>query len=188
MSTPALILDRDGVINIDHGYVHRVDQFDFIAGIFDLARYAVRELRWPVIVATNQSGIGRGLFDEAAYQHLTHWMCERFRAEQAPIARVYHCPHHPEHGVGDFRRDHPWRKPNPGILLQAKIDFDLDLAQCVLIGDRDSDIAAAAAAGVGTRMWLFRADTALTPPAQTHIVVRDLGEALAILRGHRDVG
>src|SRR2546423_9163534 len=89
---PALFLDRDGVINIDHGYVHRVDEFEFLPGIFDLVRYAVRELDWPVVVVTNQAGIGRGLFDEKAFESLTSWMCERFAREGAPLTRAYHCP------------------------------------------------------------------------------------------------
>src|SRR5262245_18434586 len=89
---PALFLDRDGVISVDHGYVHRVDQFQFLPGIFDLVRHAVRELYWPVVVVTNQAGIGRGLFGEKAFDKLTSWMCERFASEGAPLANVYHCP------------------------------------------------------------------------------------------------
>src|SRR5262245_47683162 len=111
----ALFLDRDGVINVDRGYVHRRDQFEFIAGIFPLARFWTNELRRPIVVVSNQSGIGRGYFDEATFADLTRWMCDRFAAEHCAIARVYHCPFHPVHGVGEYRRDHPWRKPNPGM-------------------------------------------------------------------------
>jgi D-glycero-D-manno-heptose 1,7-bisphosphate phosphatase len=179
----ALILDRDGVINVDHGFIHRVEQFEFIAGIFELARFATGALGWPLIVITNQSGIGRGLFGEADYEALTRWMCERFRAEQAPIARVYHCPYHPQHGIGRYRIEHPWRKPNPGMILQAAADFNLDLANSVLIGDRESDMEAAAAAGVGTRI---RIDPTGAAPAPGVVVayhtVCGLDEALAILR------
>ena len=148
----AVFLDRDGVINIDHGYIHRIDQFEFVPGIFGLARFVSRELRWPIIVVTNQSGIGRGLFDEVAYEKLTCWMCERFLAEGAPIARVYHCPYHPVHGIGTYRTEHPWRKPLPGMILQAAADFTLDLPNSAIIGDRMSDIEAAVAAGIGTRI------------------------------------
>ena len=134
--TPALFLDRDGVINLDKGYVGRVEDFEFLPGIFELARFAVHELGWPLVVVSNQSGIGRGYFDEDAYQRLTDWMCERFRAEQAPIARVYHCPYHPTHGIGAYRADHDWRKPKPGMILQAATDLNLDLSRSVLIGDK----------------------------------------------------
>ena len=100
---------------------------------------------------SNQSGIGRGYFDEKAHADLTRWMCNRFEAERAAIARVYHCPYHPLHGIGEYRREHPWRKPNPGMILQAIFDFRLDPARCAIVGDKMSDIEAGAAAGLGLR-------------------------------------
>ncbi len=185
--TRALFIDRDGVINVDHGYVHRIDQFEFIPGIFELARFVAGELRWPIIVATNQSGIGRGYFDENAYEALTRWMCERFDQEGAPLARVYHCPYHPLHGIGAYKADHPWRKPRPGMFMQAADDLGISLADSVLIGDRMSDIEAAAAAGIGLRIRLARLEpdhplggAKQTPP---HTVVADLKAALALLQG-----
>ena len=135
MRRSALFLDRDGVINVDRGYVHRPDQFEFVPGIFDLARFTVHELGWPIVVVTNQSGIGRGLFDEEAFESLTRWMCDRFEAENAPITRVYHCPYHPQFGIGAYRMDHPWRKPKPGMILQAAVDLDLDLTGSAIIGN-----------------------------------------------------
>jgi D-glycero-D-manno-heptose 1,7-bisphosphate phosphatase len=181
-STRALFIDRDGVINVDHGYVHRIDQFEFVPGIFGLARFVTGELRWPLIVITNQSGIGRGYFDEAAYEALTQWMCERFRKEGAPLTRVYHCPYHPQHGIGAYKADHPWRKPHPGMLLQAASDFGIDLADSVLIGDRMSDIEAAAAAGVRFRIRLGGQGTEAEAQTPSHTVVTDLEAALALLR------
>jgi D-glycero-D-manno-heptose 1,7-bisphosphate phosphatase len=181
MPRRALFLDRDGVINVDHGYVHQVERFEFVPGIFDLVRFWATELEQPVVVATNQSGIGRGYFDERTYAELTRWMCERFTAEHAPIARVYHCPYHPEHGIGEYRRDHPWRKPNPGMFLQAASDLDLDLAQSALVGDRTSDIAAAVAAGIGLRILLRSNAHDIGEDAGCH-TVDDLAQALALLR------
>ena len=181
-ATPALFVDRDGVINVDHGYVHRIDQFDFIPGIFELARYVTGVLRWPVIVATNQSGIGRGYFDEQAYDALTQWMCERFRQEGAPLTRVYHCPYHPQHGIGVYRAEHPWRKPQPGMLLQAVDDFGTNLADSVLIGDRASDIEAAAAAGIRFRIRLARQEAGAPVQAPPHAVAADLEAALRLIR------
>jgi D-glycero-D-manno-heptose 1,7-bisphosphate phosphatase len=178
---PALFLDRDGVINIDRGYVHRVDQFEFLPGIFELARFAAK-LAWPIIVVTNQAGIGRGLFCEADYQAVNEWMCDRFQTERAPIAKVYHCPFHPELGVGDYRLDHPWRKPKPGMILQAAANLNLDLSRSTLIGDKVSDMEAAAAAGVPGRILL---DPRGLPPAEAappYRIARDLSEALALLR------
>ncbi len=179
-SRPALFLDRDGVINVDHGYVHRIDEFEFLPGIFDLVRFAVHELDWPVIVVTNQAGIGRGLFDEKAFEALTLWMCERFARERAPLTRIYHCPFHPELGIGLYRRDHPWRKPNPGMVLEAQSDLNLDVGRSVLIGDKLSDIQCAEAAGIGFRILLGPDSQGRT--ASQAVAVRDLPEALALLR------
>ena len=134
MHNSALFLDRDGVINVDHGYIHRSDQFEFVPGIFELARFWTNEVRRPIVVVTNQSGIGRGYFDENAYADLTRWMCERFEAERTAITRVYHCPYHPLDGIGEYRRDHAWRKPEPGMLLQAASDLGLDPAHCAILG------------------------------------------------------
>jgi D-glycero-D-manno-heptose 1,7-bisphosphate phosphatase len=182
MQSSALFLDRDGVINVDRGYVHRPDQFEFVPGIFELARFWVSELGRPIVVVTNQSGIGRGYFDERAYADLTRWMCGRFAAEGAAIARVYHCPYHPVDGIGEFRRDHPWRKPNPGMILQAASDLALDLARSAIVGDKMSDMEAGAAAGIAVRILvgpdLARAGGCVPSCAQ----VADLAQALALLR------
>ena len=178
---PALFLDRDGIINVDHGYVHRREQFEFVPGIFELARHAA-EVGWPVVVVTNQAGIGRGLFDEAAFRELTRWMCERFAAERAPIARVYHCPYHPEFGLGAYRLDHPWRKPRPGMILQAAADLGLDLPASALVGDAMTDVAAAAAAGIGLRILVGTAHAQDGAPAHRRVV--DLAEALLALRDY----
>ena len=139
---------------------------------------------WPLVVVSNQSGIGRGYFDEAAYQRLTDWMCERFRAEQAPLARVYHCPYHPTHGVGAYRADHDWRKPKPGMILQAAADLNLDL---VAIGsDRRQDRGYRGRGG-GRRAAPHpdRCASGMPPAgAPPHHVVRNLAEALSVLRTH----
>src|SRR4030095_1199750 len=144
----ALFLDRDGVINVDRGYVGHIEDFEFIPGIFDLGR-AAHSAGLLIIVVTNQAGIGRGYYTEDDFQTTTAWMVNQFRAQGIPIARVYHSPYHPTEGVGEYRRESFDRKPNPGMLLRAQADFDLDLARSVLVGDKDSDIAAGRAAGVG---------------------------------------
>lgn len=153
MAARALFLDRDGVINVDHGYVHRREDFEFLPGIFDLVR-AARGSGHRVVVVTNQSGIGRLLYTEADFAALTQWMLGEFAAAGAPLDRVYHCPSHPTEGIGAYRVDSPMRKPGPGMLLAARDDLGLDLAASTLLGDRASDIAAGRAAGVG-RNWLL---------------------------------
>lgn len=149
----ALFLDRDGVINVEKNYVHRIEDFEFLDGIFDLCR-AAAERNMPIVVVTNQAGIGRGYYSEAQFLTLTDWMLSRFEEEQAPVAAVYFCPYHPEQGVGEYRKESFDRKPNPGMFLRARDDLGLDLARSILIGDKASDIAAAKAAGVGLSVLL----------------------------------
>jgi D-glycero-D-manno-heptose 1,7-bisphosphate phosphatase len=149
----ALFLDRDGVINVDHAYVCKPESFEFVDGIFDLVRRA-RELGYLVIVVTNQAGIGRGYFSEDEFLALTEWMRAEFASRGAAIDAVYFCPDHPLHGLGRYRRDSPMRKPAPGMLLQARDEFGIDMARSVMVGDKRTDMQAGAAAGVGTLLWL----------------------------------
>jgi len=153
MKTPALFLDRDGVVNVERHYVYRIEDFDFVEGIFDLCRCAAQR-GLPIVIVTNQAGIGRGLYSEKQFNTLTTWMCQRFKQEGITVTAVYHCPYHPEHGVGHYRRESPDRKPSPGMLLRARDDWDIDLARSVMVGDRLTDMFAAQAAGVGLRLLL----------------------------------
>jgi D-glycero-D-manno-heptose 1,7-bisphosphate phosphatase len=171
---PALFLDRDGVINVDHAYVHKQADFEFIDGIFELVRHA-RGAGYRVFVITNQAGIARGYYSEDDFHRLTAWMCERFEAEGAPLDKVYFCPYHPEHGIGRYKLDSPFRKPGPGMILQAAEEFGIDLARSLLVGDMPTDLEAGRAAGVG-RNLLFRPQE---PPAPGRIT--RLADAAAYL-------
>jgi D-glycero-D-manno-heptose 1,7-bisphosphate phosphatase len=156
MINSAVFLDRDGVININHGYVYQQDKFDFIDGIFDVARYANKQC-YKLVVVTNQAGIGRGYYTEEQFHQITHWMCDQFLAAGAPISKVYFSPYHPTSGIGAYLKDDYSRKPNPGMILQAQKDLMIDLSSSVLIGDKASDIQAGTSAGVGTNL-LFASD------------------------------
>ena len=158
----ALFLDRDGVINRDDGYVHRKQDVHFIEGIFPLTAAAVARGFLPIVV-TNQSGIGRGYYDERQFRRLMRWMKREFLRRRAPLAAVYFCPYHPEHGIGRYRRDSPLRKPHPGMLLRAAADFRLDLHRSILVGDAVTDMEAGIAAGVG-RLFHLRHGAAGDPP------------------------
>jgi len=145
----ALILDRDGVINEDSGYLHRIEDCRFVEGIFALAEAFVRR-RFAIVIATNQSGIGRGLYGEPDFARLMAWMANEFARRGVPIAGVYHCSDRPGAVPADEWRGHRRRKPGPGMLLEAAADLSLDLARSWSVGDRPSDIEAGRAAGVGT--------------------------------------
>jgi D-glycero-D-manno-heptose 1,7-bisphosphate phosphatase len=147
MTRKALFLDRDGIINIERDYVHRAADFTFVDGIFELCRAAGRHGFLPVVI-TNQSGIARGLYTEADFAVLTDWMIGKFAAEGIAIAKVYHCPYHPEASVERYRCNHADRKPSPGMILRARDDLKLDLSASILIGDRLTDIEAGRRAGI----------------------------------------
>ena len=145
---PAVFLDRDGVINQECEYVHRIDDFHFIDGVFDACR-KLSKAGFRLIVITNQAGIARGYYTEDDFHHLTAWMLDEFRQHDVEIDDVYYCPHHPVHGVGSYRRVCACRKPGPEMILRAAREHSLDLSQSILVGDKISDIEAGRAAGVG---------------------------------------
>lgn len=176
MQRPALFLDRDGVINVDHGYVYRPDDVEFMPGIFDLVRTA-NKFGYQVVVVTNQAGIGRGYYSEVQFHSLMEWMGNRFVEQGARIDAVYFCPYHPEHGVGLYKRESEFRKPGPGMLLQAAREWSIELATSVMVGDKLSDMQAAEAAGVGRR-YLYRSDQY----CEGAIPVADLAEVVKYLQ------
>jgi D-glycero-D-manno-heptose 1,7-bisphosphate phosphatase len=151
---PALFLDRDGVLNEDRGFVHRWEDFAWVAG----ARETVATFNragWLVIVVTNQSGVGRGYYTEAAVHELHARMQEDLKAVGARIDAFYHAPQHPEAPVEAYRHpDPPLRKPNPGMILQALQDWPIDRDASFLVGDKPSDLEAAMRAGL--RSVLFQ--------------------------------
>jgi D-glycero-D-manno-heptose 1,7-bisphosphate phosphatase len=138
----ALFIDRDGVINVDKVHVYRISDFEFSPGIFELCR-KYQDAAYLIIVITNQAGIAKGIYSEGDFNVLTEWMISRFLSEKIRIARVYHCPHHP-----DFTGPCECRKPAPGMILKAIREFDLDISQCFLIGDKESDLEAGRRAGI----------------------------------------
>ena len=143
----ALFLDRDGVLNVDHGHVGTRDRFEWMPGALEAIRYAT-EAGWHVFVVTNQSGVARGHYDEAAVLDLMDWIADEARRAGGTIDDFRYCPYHEEAAVEAYRRASDWRKPAPGMLLDLIGAWELDPARCVMIGDQPTDMAAAAAAGV----------------------------------------
>jgi D-glycero-D-manno-heptose 1,7-bisphosphate phosphatase len=143
MASKALFLDRDGTINTEKNYLFKVEDFMFRDGIFELVE-AFFTKGYLIFVVTNQSGIARGYYAEEEYQYLTAWMVGQFRKKGIIIAKVYHCPHHP-----DITGACACRKPEPGMLLMAIDEYGLDPSSCVMIGDRELDLEAGRRAGIG---------------------------------------
>ncbi len=144
---PALFLDRDGVLNHDHGHVGTRDRWDWIGGAREAVRTAT-ERGWHVFVVTNQSGVARGHYSEDAVRVLLDWAGDEIRLAGGTIDDVRYCPFHPEAPLPAYRRASDWRKPGPGMIRDLIRAWELDPARCLLVGDQPSDLAAAAASGI----------------------------------------
>lgn len=134
----ALFLDRDGTINKDHHYVYKIEDFEFIEGIFELCRQA-QDKGYLIIIITNQSGIARGYYKEEDYRTLTEYMLKEFAKQGVKITDVFHCP--------DLEGQN--RKPNPGLFLIAQQKYNIDMQKSLSLGDKERDVAAGKNAGVG---------------------------------------
>ncbi len=177
MPKAALFLDRDGVINIDHGYVFTRARWDWQEGIFALLQTAHRA-GYALVVCTNQSGIGRGLGTEAEFDRLMQWVRHELSLAGAPLAGVWHCPYHPEASLPQYAQEHEWRKPAPGMFLAAQASLDIDMAASIAVGDNPRDSIAAQAAGVGRIYRLGKAPAAI---AGEHII-SNFGKILAYIK------
>ena len=173
MSNRALFLDRDGVINEEVGYLHQMDEVRFVDGIFSLCRTAMG-LGYKLIVVTNQAGIARGYYSEEDFHALMAEMRTELRSQGVELDAIYHCPFHPEHGVGRYKREHEDRKPGTGMLRKGAVDLGISLAESVLVGDRCSDMAAANAAGLRQAFLLAGTESATCPGE--YLSVKSLGE------------
>jgi len=148
MKSKALFLDRDGVINMEINYLYRIEDFIFINGIFELCE-KYHQNGYKIFVITNQAGIAKGFYDENDFYTLTNWMINKFSSKGITISKVYYCPHHPE-----ISGSCTCRKPNPGMIKQAEKEFDLDIENSILIGDKISDIEAGKNAGIGLNILI----------------------------------
>ena len=168
--TSAVFLDRDGVINVDHGYVSTWAQFEFLPGVPE----ALRELQdagYLLIIVSNQSGIGRGYYSEADVASLNQAIAQHLdSAVGVVLSGFYHCPHHPTEAVGEFRRQCDCRKPAPGMIRQAVLDHGIDVKTSLLVGDKDSDIEAGRAAGVARLFKVVGSPQTATPTSDVQLV------------------
>ncbi len=156
----AVFLDRDGVLNVDNGYVSQVDDFEFIEGVIEACK-KLKDKGYLLVVITNQSGIARGYFSEEQFHTLTEWMDWSLADRGVDLDGIYYCPHHAEKGVGEYKVDCDCRKPKPGMLLSAIEELNIDVSNSILVGDKVSDLQAGIAAGVKTN-YLVRTGKEIT--------------------------
>jgi len=164
--TKVIFLDRDGIINIDHGYVHAKENFYFLEGIFEISQY-FRQQNYQIIICTNQSGISRGYYSETQYQSLTTWMLKEFANQRVDILNVLHCPHLPQDNC-------LCRKPKPGMLIEAKNKHLINMAESYIIGDKETDILAGRAAGLRGTILLHNQKICFDIPTKADYVIRAL--------------
>ena len=169
--TSAVFLDRDGVINVDHGYVSTWERFEFLPGVPDALR-ALQDAGYLLIVVSNQSGIGRGYYCEADVESLNQAIAQHLGSTVGvTLSEFYHCPHHPTEAEGEFLRQCDCRKPAPGMIRQAVLDHGIDLKTSLLVGDKDSDIEAGRAAGVARLFKVVDSPQTATPAGDVQLVI-----------------
>ena len=134
----ALFLDRDGIINLDSAYPHKPEQIVFIDDVFQLCRMAASK-GYLLIVVTNQAGVAKGYFTEENVENLHRWMNDQFLQRGITLTAFYYCPFHPNGKIPKYTQHSEWRKPEPGMILQAVKDHDVDLKSSLMVGDKPSD-------------------------------------------------
>lgn len=175
--SPAIFIDRDGVINKELEYVWRVENFHILPGVVDGIR-RLQNAGFRTFVITNQAGIGRGFFTEQDFSNITNFMLTSLTGEGVHIDEVYFCPHHPEHGLGRYKTDCVCRKPQPGMILKACAEHAIDPSASYLIGDKATDIAAGRAAHLkGCVLVKSGHPVDQQDAASADVVVADLYEA-----------
>lgn len=157
-------LDRDGVINKEIGYLHRVDDFEYTENCVPALRN-LSSLGYELIIVTNQAGIAKGLYTERDYQALTEWLVSDLKASGVDLLDVFYCPHHPNGKVTAYSRPCSCRKPQPGMFYLARDKHGIDTSNSIVVGDKHSDILAGRKANIG-RAFLVKSGHAFIENTQ----------------------
>ena len=174
MAIKTIFLDRDGVINHEVNYLHKISEFKFIDGVFE-ACISFKNLGYKIIIVSNQSGIGRGYYSENDYQILTKWLTNRFKEKRIDILDSFHCPHIPDENCS-------CRKPMPGMFLAAKKTYDIDMKKSWMIGDKETDIQAAIASGISNTILVSSGHTIEKESSLAQYFLNSIKESSQVIR------
>ena len=174
MPIKTVFLDRDGVINKEVGYLHKIQDFEFIDGVFEACLY-FKSLNYQIIVVTNQSGIGRGYYDEDDFHIINNWMLGQFKNKGIEILDVFFCPHDPESNCD-------CRKPKPGMFNQANEKHDIDMEKSWMIGDKEADVAAANSAGIKNTILVKSGHTIDEENSNARFILGSIDKAKEIIK------
>ena len=184
---PAVFLDRDGTINLDRHYLHKIEDFEFIPGALQAIK-TLKKAGYLVVVVTNQSGVARGYFNMDDVTRLHGHIQQELAVAGTGIDAFYVCPHHLEKGLGEFRKECDCRKGRPGLLFQASADLDIDLQRSFMVGDKIADIEAGENAGCQPILVLtgYGQESRLRIDENRAIICADLASAVGVILGHNN--
>ena len=172
----AAFLDRDGVINVDYGYVHKKEDFVFIEGVFEALKL-LNSSNYKIIIITNQAGIAKGIFSEQDYLSLTNWYLNCLKKKNIEILDVFFCPFHIDGILEEYRLNSSDRKPKSGMFLKAIEKYGIDITKSFTVGDKITDIRASLGAGIISN-YLIKEDENLSDKTINLSVAANLNEAV----------
>ncbi|NTW14921.1 MAG: HAD family hydrolase [Candidatus Moranbacteria bacterium] len=177
----AVFLDRDGTINVDSGYVFRIEDLEFEQNAI-LGLRTLQKAGYALFIVSNQSGIARGLYTEAEYHTFTAHLLEELECSGVRVEQSYYCPFHPDGTVPEYRLDSPLRKPAPGMLEQAAREFSIDKHRSFMVGDKQTDIEAGHRFGIrSVLVTTGKSDRDSDTPHKADLVASDLLEAARLI-------